>query len=141
MDWGLEMTFKNTGISMVTAVLVSVLSMTTANAELKDYYSECMSKYKTANNSRIYECTGYADQKYKSAMNKAYNKIYKSLKTDGQYSTDADSFEKSQLGWLDYRNQQCFLEGRYIGSPAAPLCIASKNKDRAEELINFSENF
>lgn len=77
------MSGKNTAITIVTAVFISILSVTSANAELKDYYSECMSKYKTINNSKIYECTGYADQKYKSAMNKAYNKIYKSLKVDG----------------------------------------------------------
>lgn len=135
------MSFKHTGITIVTAVLVSILSMASANAELKDYYTECMSKYKTINNSKIYECTGYADQKYKSTMNKAYNKIYKSLKTDGRDSTDADSFEKSQLGWLDYRDKHCGLEGMYIGSPALPLCVSSKNKARAEELLDFSENF
>lgn len=135
------MNFKHTGITIVTAVLVSTLSMASANAELKDYYSECMSKYKTINNSKIYECTGYADQKYKSTMNKAYNKIYKSLKTNGRDSTDAESFEKSQLGWLDYRDQHCGLEGMYIGSPAHPLCVSSKNKERAEELLDFSENF
>ncbi|SLJ83678.1 lysozyme inhibitor LprI family protein [Psychrobacter sp. DAB_AL43B] len=135
------MNFKNTGITIVTAVFISILSVTSANAELKDYYSECMSKYKTINNSKIYECTGYADQKYKSTMNKAYNKIYKSLKVNGRDSTDAESFEKSQLGWLDYRDQQCGLEGMYIGSPALPLCVSSKNKERAEELMNFSENF
>ena len=135
------MSGKNTAITIVTAVFISILSVTSANAELKDYYSECMSKYKTINNSKIYECTGYADQKYKSAMNKAYNKIYKSLKVDGRDSTDAESFEKSQLGWLDYRDQQCGLEGMYIGSPALPLCVSSKNKERAEELMDFSENF
>ena len=135
------MNFKHTGITIVTAVLVSILSMTSANAELKDYYSECMSKYKTINNSKIYECTGYADQKYKSTMNKAYNKIYKSLKANGRDSTDAESFEKSQLGWLDYRDQHCGLEGMYIGIPALPLCVSSKNKERAEELLDFSENF
>ena len=135
------MNWKNTAITIVTAVFISILSVTSANAEFKDYYSECMSKYKTINNSKIYECTGYADQKYKSAMNKAYNKIYKSLKVNGQDSTDAESFEKSQLGWLDYRDQQCGLEGMYIGSPALPLCVSSKNKERAEELMNFSENF
>ncbi len=135
------MNWKNTAITIVTAVFISILSVTSANAELKDYYSECMSKYKTINNSKIYECTGYADQKYKSAMNKAYNKIYKSLKVDGRDSTDAESFEKSQLGWLDYRDQQCGLEGMYIGSPALPLCVSSKNKERAEELMDFSENF
>ena len=74
-------------------------------------------------------------------MNTAYNKIYKSLKSTGRDSTDAGSFEKSQLGWLDYRDQQCALEGMYIGSPAQPLCVSSKNKERAEELMNFSENF
>ncbi|MDE4454625.1 lysozyme inhibitor LprI family protein [Psychrobacter sp. DAB_AL62B] len=135
------MNWKNTGITIVTAVFISILSVTSANAELKDYYSECMSKYKTINNSKIYECTGYADQKYKSTMNKAYNKIYKSLKGNGRDSADAESFEKSQLGWLDYRDQQCALEGMYIGSPALPLCVSSKNKERAEELMNFSENF
>ena len=135
------MNFKHTGITIVTAVFISILSVTSANAELKDYYSECMSKYKTINNSKIYECTGYADQKYKSTMNKAYNKIYKSLKVNGRDSTDAESFKKSQLGWLDYRDQQCGLEGMYIGSPALPLCVSSKNKERAEELMDFSENF
>ena len=135
------MNWKNKSITIVSAVLISILSMTSANAELQDYYSECMSKYKTINNSKIYECTGYADQKYKSTMNTAYNKIYKSLKSTGRDSTDAGSFEKSQLGWLDYRDQQCALEGMYIGSPAQPLCISSKNKERAEELMNFSENF
>lgn len=135
------MNWKSTGVTIVTATLISVVSMTSANAELKDYYNECMSKYETINNSRLYECAGYADPKYKNAMNKAYNKIYKSLKANGRNATDADSFEKSQLGWLDYRNQQCGLEGMYIGSPAHPLCLASKNKARAEELIDFSENF
>ena len=135
------MNWKNKSITIVSAVLINILSMTSANAELQDYYSECMSKYKTINNSKIYECTGYADQKYKSTMNTAYNKIYKSLKGNGRDSADAESFEKSQLGWLDYRDQQCALEGMYIGSPAQPLCISSKNKERAEELMNFSENF
>lgn len=135
------MNWKNTGITIGTATLISILSMTAANAELKDYYSECMSKYETINNSKIYECTAYADQKYKGTMNKAYNKIYKSLKADGRDSADAESFEKSQLGWLDYRDKQCALEGSYIGSPAHPLCLSSKNKARAEELLDFSENF
>lgn len=48
---------------------------------------------------------------------------------------------ESQLGWLDYRDQHCQLEGMYIGSPAHPLCISAKNKERAEELIGFSEHF
>ena len=135
------MNWKSTDIALVTATLISILSMTSANAELKDYYNECMSKYETINNSRLYECAVYADPKYKSAMNKAYNQIYKSLKVNGRNSSNADSFEKSQLGWLDYRDKHCALEGSYIGSPAHPLCLVSKNKDRAEELINFSENF
>lgn len=133
------MDFKHTGI--ISLFLVGITSMTSANAELTDYYSQCMNNYKTINNSKIYECTGYADQKYKSAMNQAYNKIYKSLKTDGRNSSDAADFEKSQLGWLDYRDQHCGLEGMYIGSPAYPICVSDKNKQRAEELIDFSENF
>ena len=133
------MNFKQTGI--ISLFLVGITSITSANAELTDYYSQCMSKYDNINNSRIYECTGYADEKYKSSMNKAYNKIYKSLKTDGRNPTDAADFEKSQLGWLDYRDQHCGLEGMYIGSPAFPICVSDKNKERAEELINFSENF
>lgn len=135
------MTWKNTGIKITTAMLFSVLGMTSANAELNDYYSECMSKYQTINNAKIYECTGYADKKYKSAMNKAYNKIYKSLKTNDRDAADAANFEKSQLGWLDYRDQQCHLEGMYIGSPAHPICLSTKNKARAEELMDFSSNF
>lgn len=134
------MHFKRT--SVIGIFLIGVIALSSANAELTDYYSECMSKYDHVNNSRIYECTGYADQKYKSAMNKAYNKIYTSIKADGRDpTTDANSFEKSQLGWLDYRDQYCGLEGRYIGSPALPLCISAKNKERAEELISFSDNF
>ena len=133
------MNYKQTGI--ISLFLVGITSITSANAELTDYYSQCMSKYDNINNSRIYECTGYADEKYKSSMNKAYNKIYKSLKTDGRNPTDAADFEKSQLGWLDYRDQHCGLEGMYIGSPAFPICVSDKNKERAEELINFSENF
>ncbi len=133
------MTFKYP--SLISILLISVTAMTTANAELTDYYSQCMSKYEYVNNSRIYECTGYADEKYKSAMNKAYSKIYKSLKTDGRSTSDAADFEKSQLGWLDYRDQHCGLEGMYIGSPAQPICISDKNKERAEELMHFSDNF
>ena len=133
------MKWKN--MSLISTLLLGIAVTHSAHAELKDYYSECMSKYEHVNNSRIYECTGYADQNYKSAMNKAYSKIYKSLKTDGRNSSDAADFEKSQLGWLDYRDQQCGLEGMYIGSPAHPLCISSKNKERAEELMDFSENF
>ena len=135
------MSWKHTGINTVTALFIGMVAMTSANAELKDYYSECTSKYKSMNNSVVYECTGYADQKYKSAMNKAYNKIYKSLKSNARYDEDAANFEKSQLGWLDYRDKQCDLEGSYIGSPALPHCLQSKNKERAEELMNFSENF
>ena len=133
------MSFRSMGI--VGALLIGTTAMNSANAELTDYYSECMSKYKSINNSKIYECTGYADQKYKAAMNKAYNKIYKSIKTEGRYDGDAENFEKSQLGWLDYRDQHCGLEGSYIGSPALPLCVSDKNKQRAEELMLFSENF
>lgn len=133
------MTWKN--LSIISTLLMGIAVTHSAQAELKDYYSECMSKYESVNNSRIYECTGYADQSYKSAMNKAYNKIYKSLKNNARYDEDAADFEKSQLGWLDYRDQHCALEGSYIGSPAFPICVSSKNKERAEELISFSENF
>lgn len=128
-------------MSTVSMLLIGITALGSANANLPDYYSECTNKYKSMNNSVVYECSGYADQQYKSAMNKAYSKIYKSLKTNGRSLDDAESFEKSQLGWLDYRDQQCNLEGSYIGSPALPFCLQSKNKERAEELISFSENF
>lgn len=133
------MNFKYT--SIISLFLVALTSMNSAHAELKDYYNDCMNQYETINNAKIYECTGYADEKYKSAMNKAYNKIYKSLKTNARSSSDAADFEKSQLGWLDYRDQHCGLEGMYIGSPAYPICVSDKNKARAEELMSFSENF
>lgn len=87
------MKFRNMGI--VSALSMDINAINSANAVLTDYYSECMGKYDSINNSRIYECTGYADQKYKTPMSKAYNNIYKSLKFEGRNPTDADDFEKS----------------------------------------------
>lgn len=134
------MNWKNTGINTaILAILGGLISVTSAHAEIKDYYSECTNKYTSMNNSIVYECSAYADERYKKIINTSYNKIYKALK-----STDSDqaaALEKSQIGWLDYRNNYCPLTGSYIGSPMYAFCPQELNRNRAEELETLADSF
>jgi uncharacterized protein YecT (DUF1311 family) len=137
MHW--KNTEINTAVLAILTISVGLISMTSAHAEIKDYYSECADKYTSMNNSVVYECSGYADEKYKKVINASYNKIYKALK-----STDpnqAAALEKSQIGWLDYRNNYCSLAGSYIGSPMHAFCPQELNKNRAEELDTLADSF
>lgn len=134
------MNWKNTGINTaVLAISVGLISMTSAHAEIKDYYSECTNKYESMNNSIVSECSAYADERYKKIINTSYNKIYKALKST--YPDQAEALEKSQIGWLDYRNNYCPLTGSYIGSPMHAFCPQELNRNRAEELDTLAESF
>ena len=94
-----------------TAIVFGLISMTAAHAEVKDYYSECTNKHDRMNNSVVYDCSAHADEKYKKIINSSYKKIHKALKST--YPDKALALEKSQLGWLDYRNNYCSLAGSY----------------------------
>ena len=131
------MSWKN--ITIHSAILASLVIVTSAHAEIKDYYSECTSKYKSMNNTVVYECSSYADERYKKIINQNYNKVYKALKSSNPH--EAEMLEKSQKGWLDYRNNYCALAGEYIGTPMHAYCPQQLNKNRAEELDTLADGF
>lgn len=71
-------------------------------------------------------------------MNRVYQQLF--LKLQESAPGDAEQLEATQKAWLIYRNGQCDLQGKHVGSPMSYTCPMELNIQRLEELKFLLEN-
>ena len=71
-------------------------------------------------------------------MNRIYQQLFLKLQDDAP--EDAEQLETAQKAWLIYRNGQCDLQGKHVGSPMYYTCPMQLNIQRVEELRFLLEN-
>ena len=83
-------------------------------------------------------CTEGASESAKKEMNRIYQQLFLKLQDDAP--EDAEQLETAQKAWLIYRNGQCDLQGKHVGSPMYYTCPMELNIQRVEELRFLLEN-
>lgn len=90
------------------------------------------SAYCEQNSSNIIDCLIKKQGDTKTALNKAYNQVYKMISYDSNLQK---ALEKSQIEWVKLRNEQCSLEAEIYGRQAdqyliEQTCLNYLNKQR-----------
>ena len=92
-------------------------------------YGDCLDKLAPINNAAVYSCSGQTKRAALAKIEYLLDKLKNSL-DDAHLSHLATS----QVAWERYVEQQCKLQGFYIGSPMNGVCPMNKALDRIEDL-------
>ena len=90
------------------------------------------------NNASVAGCAEGVSETVKKEMNRVYQQLFLKLQEDAPQ--DAEQLETAQKAWLSYRNGQCDLQGKHVGSPMYYTCPMQLNIQRVEELKLLLEN-
>ena len=90
------------------------------------------------NNASVAGCAEGVSETVKNEMNRIYQQLF--LKLQESAPEDAEQLETTQKAWLVYRNGQCELQGKHVGSPMYHYCPMQMNIQRVEELKLLLEN-
>ncbi|RIA36155.1 uncharacterized protein YecT (DUF1311 family) [Ectopseudomonas oleovorans] len=121
-------------------LLISTLLVLPFNAwaDYDQQYQACLDASGTLNNSSVAGCAEGVSEAVKKEMNRAYQQLF--LKLEESAPDDAQQLETTQKAWLVYRNGQCDMQGKHIGSPMYYTCPMELNIQRVEELKFLLEN-
>ncbi|VXD02158.1 conserved hypothetical protein [Pseudomonas sp. 8Z] len=127
-------------MSMPSKYLITTLSLLplTSWADYDKQYQDCLDAYGTTNNSVVSVCAQEVSAKAKREMNHIYQQLFLRYKASAQ--EDAQQLETTQKAWLSYRNGQCELQGRRVGSPMYHYCPMKMNIERVSELQFLLDN-
>lgn len=103
-----------------------------------EQYQACMDANGMINNSSVASCAEGVSEAVKKEMNRVYQQLF--LKLQESAPGDAEQLEATQKAWLIYRNGQCDLQGKHVGSPMYYTCPMELNIQRLEELKFLLEN-
>ena len=113
-------------LPIVVFLLLPSLCLAESKISSKD------SAYCEQNSINIISCLISKQGDTKTPLNKAYNKVYKTISYDNSLQR---ALEKSQIEWVKLRNEQCSLEAEIYGRQAdqyliEQTCLNYLNKQR-----------
>ena len=113
-------------LPIVVFLLLPSLCLAESKISSKD------SAYCEQNSINIISCLISKQGDTKTPLNKAYNKVYKTISYDNSLQI---ALEKSQIEWVKLRNEQCSLEAEIYGRQAdqyliEQTCLNYLNKQR-----------
>ncbi|MDH0704297.1 DUF1311 domain-containing protein [Pseudomonas toyotomiensis] len=101
-------------------------------------YQACLDASGMINNASVAGCAEGVSETVKKEMNRVYQQLFLKLQEDAPQ--DAEQLENAQKAWLVYRNGQCDLQGKHVGSPMYYTCPMELNIQRVEQLKLLLEN-
>ncbi|WP_417702444.1 lysozyme inhibitor LprI family protein [Pseudomonas sp.] len=107
-------------------------------ADYDQQYQACLDASAMINNTSVAGCAEGVSETVKKEMNRVYQQLF--LKLQEGAPQDAEQLETAQKAWLVYRNGQCDLQGKHVGSPMYYTCPMQMNIQRVEELKLLLEN-
>ena len=107
-------------------------------ADYDQQYQACLDASAMINNASVAGCAEGVSETVKKEMNRIYQQLF--LKLQESAPEDAEQLETTQKAWLVYRNGQCELQGKHVGSPMYHYCPMQMNIQRVEELKLLLEN-
>ena len=113
-------------LPIVVFLLLPSLCLAESKISSKD------SAYCEQNSINIISCLISKQGDTKTPLNKAYDKVYKTISYDNSLQR---ALEKSQIEWVKLRNEQCSLEAEIYGRQAdqyliEQTCLNYLNKQR-----------
>ena len=113
-------------LPIVVFLLLPSLCLAESKISSKD------SAYCEQNSINIISCLISKQGDTKTPLNKAYDKVYKTISYDNSLQI---ALEKSQIEWVKLRNEQCSLEAEIYGRQAdqyliEQTCLIYLNKQR-----------
>ena len=113
-------------LPIVVFLLLPSLCLAESKISSKD------SAYCEQNSINIISCLISKQGDTKTPLNKAYDKVYKTISYDNSLQI---ALEKSQIEWVKLRNEQCSLEAEIYGRQAdqyliEQTCLNYLNKKR-----------
>ncbi|CAE6927212.1 hypothetical protein FIV02_12215 [Pseudomonas sp. THAF187a] len=118
-------------MSMLRYLVMALLPLT-AWADYDAQYQACLNANGAINNSIVAGCAEGVSAVAKRDMNRIYQQLFLKLQANDPQS--AEQLETAQKAWLIYRNGQCDLQGKHIGSPMYYTCPMELNIQRVSEL-------
>ena len=109
-----------------------------AQADYDKRYQSCLDANGPINNGSVAACADEVSAAVKQEMNRVYQQLF--LKLEQIAAEDARQLEAAQKAWLVYRNSQCELQGRHVGSPMYHYCPMQMNIRRLDELKLLLDN-
>lgn len=103
-----------------------------ALADYDQRYQDCLDASGMINNASVAGCAEGVSEAAKKEMNRVYQQLF--LKLQESAAEDALQLEEAQKAWLIYRNGQCDLQGKHVGSPMYYTCPMQLNIQRVDEL-------
>ncbi|MGG2397880.1 lysozyme inhibitor LprI family protein [Pseudomonas sp. SH1-B] len=125
-------------MSMLSRCLIIALLPLTAWADYDAQYQDCLNANGTINNSIVAGCAEGVSAAVKRDMNRVYQQLFLKLQTNDPQS--AEQLEAAQKAWLIYRDGQCDLQGKHVGSPMYYTCLMALNIQRVSELLFLLEH-
>ena len=115
-------------LPIVVFLLLPSLCLAESKISSKD------SAYCEQNSINIISCLISKQGDTKTPLNKAYDKVYKTISYDNSLQR---ALEKSQIEWVKLRNEQCSLEAEIYGRQAdqyliEQTCLNYLNKQRTD---------
>ncbi|HBZ93676.1 MULTISPECIES: lysozyme inhibitor LprI family protein [unclassified Pseudomonas] len=107
-------------------------------AAYEQQYQACLNASGMINNASVAGCAEGVSETVKKEMNRIYQQLF--LKLQQSAPEDAEQLQAAQKAWLIYRNGQCDLQGKHVGSPMYYTCPMELNIQRVEELKFLLEN-
>ena len=107
-------------------------------ADYDQQYQACLDASAMINNASVAGCAEGVSETVKKEMNRIYQQLF--LKLQESQPADAEQLETAQKAWLVYRNGQCDLQGKHVGSPMYYTCPMELNIQRVEQLKLLLEN-
>ncbi len=107
-------------------------------ADYDQQYQAFLDASAMINNASVAGCAEGVSETVKKEMNRIYQQLF--LKLQESAPEDAEQLETTQKAWLVYRNGQCELQGKHVGSPMYHYCPMQMNIQRVEELKLLLEN-
>lgn len=107
-------------------------------ADYDQQYQACLDASAMINNASVAGCAEGVSETVKKEMNRIYQQLF--LKLQESAPEDAEQLETTQKAWLVYRNGQCELQGKHVGSPMYHYCPMQMNIQRVEQLKLLLEN-
>jgi len=107
-------------------------------ADYDQRYQACLDASGMMNNASVAGCAEGVSEAVKKEMNRVYQQLF--LKLQESAPEDAQQLEEAQKAWLIYRNGQCDLQGKHVGSPMYYTCPMQLNIQRVDELKFLLDN-
>jgi uncharacterized protein YecT (DUF1311 family) len=107
-----------------------------AQINYSDVYGECVSGYGETNNMSVLSCSGSTGKAANEEMERAFDDL-KSKYLDDSLE-DVGKLEAAQRSWVSYRDMQCELAEKHVGSPMHDVCpmrMVIRRLDEIRELL------